>query len=200
MRWRKSERERLIGLRLAAASEVRLRASREIAAALERALGDVHGRVVSLYAPFRGEPVLRDLMKRIAARGGRTALPVVLARDAPLAFRVWTPGDPTRPGLWNIPEPGEDAEIVTPDVVIAPLVGFDACGYRLGYGGGFYDRTLAALANRPPAFGVGYSWTRLPTIHPQPHDIAMQAIVTENGMEAVRAPGALPGSKPGIVA
>jgi 5-formyltetrahydrofolate cyclo-ligase len=200
MRWRKAERERLITLRLATPSDVRLRASRDIAAALEGALGEVRGRVVSTYAPFRGEPVLRDLMERIVARGGRTALPVVLARGEPLAFRVWTPGDPTRRGLWNIPEPSESAEVVIPDIVIAPLVGFDACDYRLGYGGGFYDRTLASLTPRPPAFGVGYSWTRIPTIHPLAHDIPMQAIVTENGIEETRRPEPSPGSGSGIVA
>jgi len=196
MRWRKAQRERLIALRLATPSEVRLRASRKIAAALEGALGEVRDRVVSVYAPIRGEPNLRDLMKRIVARGGRTALPVVLARGQPLSFRVWTPGDPTRRSLWNIPEPSEGAEVVTPDVVIAPLVGFDACRYRLGYGGGFYDRTLASLTSRPSVFGVGYSWTAIPTIYPQAHDIPMQVIVTENGVEGACTPGTSPPSTP----
>jgi 5-formyltetrahydrofolate cyclo-ligase len=187
MRWRKAERERLIALRLATPSEDRLRWSHQIGAALEEAIGEVKGIVVSFYSAFRGEPVLRDTMKHIVARGGRTALPVVVARGQPLAFRVWTPADPTKPGAWNIPEPTEQAEIVLPDVVIAPIVGFDRAAYRLGYGGGFYDRTLASFAKRPRVFGVGYSQAALRTIFPQPHDIPTDAVITERGIAARRA-------------
>jgi 5-formyltetrahydrofolate cyclo-ligase len=189
VRWRKAERERLIALRLATPSEVRNRSSRLISAALESVLGEVSGRVVSLYAAFRGEPVLRDLMKRIVERGGRTALPVVIGRGQSLIFRVWTPGDPTRRGVWNIPEPSETAEVVAPDVVVAPVVGFDSACFRLGYGGGFYDRTLASLATRPRVFGVGYSQAAIPTIHPQAHDIPMDIVVTEQGVQQTRASG-----------
>ncbi|MBL8584642.1 MAG: 5-formyltetrahydrofolate cyclo-ligase, partial [Rhizobiaceae bacterium] len=67
---------------------------------------------------------------------------------------------------------------IRPDIVIAPLVGFDESGYRLGYGGGFFDRTLATMAPRPRAIGVGYAECGLSTIYPQPHDIAMNLIVT----------------------
>lgn len=188
MRWRKAERERLIAARLAAAVADRRRWSGGIGKHLEEAIGEVSGLVVSAYSPFRGEPLLRDLMKRIIERGARTALPVVLARGRPLAFRVWAPGDPTRRGLWNIPEPSESAEVVTPDIVIAPVVGFDRAGFRLGYGGGFYDRTLAALAKRPRVFGIGYAHAAIETIYPQPHDIPMDTIVTENGVEPMLGP------------
>ncbi|MGH8149220.1 MAG: hypothetical protein ACRETB_04465, partial [Steroidobacteraceae bacterium] len=85
MRWRKAERERLIALRLATPSEDRLRWSQRIGAALEEAIGELRGVVVSFYSAFRGEPVLRDTMKRIVARGGHTALPIVVARGDPLA-------------------------------------------------------------------------------------------------------------------
>ena len=83
-------------------------------------------------------------------------------------------------GIWDIPTPVSGPETL-PDVVIAPVVGFDSAGYRLGYGGGFFDRTLAALERRPRAIGIGYEQARLPTIYPQPHDIAMTAMVTEAG-------------------
>jgi 5-formyltetrahydrofolate cyclo-ligase len=182
MRWRKAERERLLAARLATPAEDRRRFSVLIETFLEGAIGDVSGLIVSAYAPFRGEPVLRDLLKSIVAHGGRTALPVVLAHGRPLIFRAWVPGDPTVPGVWNIPVPPAQAPVVLPDVVIAPLVGFDAACYRLGYGGGFFDRTLASFARRPRVFGVGYSQAAIPTIHPQPHDIAMDAIVTEGGV------------------
>ena len=85
----------------------------------------------------------------------------------------------------NIPAPA-DGPSVTPDVLLVPLVGFDAGGYRLGYGGGYYDRSLAARTPRPLAIGIGFEISRLATIHPQPHDIPMDAIVTERGMLRIR--------------
>jgi 5-formyltetrahydrofolate cyclo-ligase len=182
MRWRKAERERLITERLAIPSRTRRELSERIARQLEAAIGDPAGLIVSTYAPFRGEPGLGELMEHIVAGGGRTALPVVVARATPLVFRVWAPGDPLERGVWNIPQPSAQAQAVFPDVVIAPLVGFDAGCYRLGYGGGFFDRTLAAMPKPPRVFGVGYSQGRIATIFPLPHDIPMSAIVTEDGI------------------
>lgn len=187
LRWRKAERERLIAERLAMPVEERRSLSPRIVERLEETIGDVRGLVVSGYSPFRGEPALHELLKRIASRGGCTALPVVLARGEPLQFRSWAPGEPTEKGVWSIPIPTARAAVVVPDVIIAPVVGFDRDGFRLGYGGGFYDRTLAALARRPRVFGVGYARAEIPTIHPLPHDIAMNAVVTER--ELIR-PGA----------
>ena len=86
-------------------------------------------------------------------------------------------------GDWNIPVPPSDAPAVTPDIVLAPLVGWDGAGYRLGYGGGYFDRTLASLSSRPFAIGIGFQSARLPTIHPQPHDIALDVILTEAGVQ-----------------
>lgn len=91
--------------------------------------------------------------------------------------------------MWNIPVPHADAEIVLPDVVIAPLVGFDPNCYRLGYGGGFFDRTLAAMQTMPRVFGVGYSQAALATIYPQPRDIPMDVVVTED--KVLSRPGEL---------
>ena len=181
MRWRKVERERLIARRLALDSGDRRAWSEKIAARLEELIGEVAGLTVSAYWPFRGEPDLRALIERIVARGGRGALPVVVERGRPLIFRAWTPGDALERGVWNIPVPADGAE-VTPDVVIAPVVGFDRACYRLGYGGGFFDRTLAAMAARPRVFGVGYAQAAIPTIYPQPHDIPMDAVVTQDGV------------------
>jgi 5-formyltetrahydrofolate cyclo-ligase len=81
-------------------------------------------------------------------------------------------------GVWKIPVPADGPEVV-PDVALAPVVGWDGAGYRLGYGGGYFDRTLAALAPSPLTIGVGLYAARVPTIFPQPHDIAMDVIVTE---------------------
>jgi 5,10-methenyltetrahydrofolate synthetase len=181
MRWRKGERQRLIADRLAIDVSLRSEYSRRIAARLREIIGDVRDVTVSAYWPFRGEPDLRDLMATISADGGRCALPVVVERHRPLVFRQWSPGQPLERGVWNIPVPADGAEVI-PDVVIAPVVGFDPRCYRLGYGGGFFDRTLAALPARPRVLGVGYSGAAIPTIYPQPHDIAMDLIVTEDGV------------------
>ena len=179
-RWRKAERERLIKERLAIPADMRRRYGEQIAARLEKAIGDVTGMIISAYWPFRGEPDLRPLLERVAVRGGRTALPVVTARGGPLVFRAWASGDPLERGVWNIPIPTSDSEVVVPDVVIAPVVGFDPACYRLGYGGGFFDRTLAAMSNKSRVFGVGYCQAAIATIYPQPHDIPMNLVVTED--------------------
>lgn len=176
-RWRKAERERLIAARLAILADTRAVLSARIAELLDGIVGDVGGRIVSLYWPFRGEPDLRPWMAGIVERGGTTALPVVVEKAHPLVFRAYRPGDRLEKGVWNIPVPAEGPPVV-PDIVIAPLVGVDPENYRLGYGGGFFDRTLAALPAKPLVIGVGYAMQRIATIHPQPHDIPMDRIVT----------------------
>jgi 5-formyltetrahydrofolate cyclo-ligase len=179
-RWRKEERERLIAARLAIPAEERMRMAERIAAALDASIGRMEGRTVSLYWPFRGEPDLRSWLASVIERGGRTALPIVIEKGKPLLFRLYAPGDRLEKGVWNIPIPAE-GEPVVPDVVIAPVVGVDSANYRLGYGGGFFDRTLAALPRKPLVIGIGYEMQRIATIHPQQHDIPMDRIVTEAG-------------------
>lgn len=177
-RWRKAERERLIAARLAVSADARVAMSRAIAEGLDAAIGDIAGRMVSLYWPFRGEPDLRPWMASINERGGRTALPIVIEKGQPLIFRAYVPGDRLEKGIWNIPIPAE-GEPVLPDIVISPIVGIDPRNYRLGYGGGFFDRTLAAMPFKPLVIGVGYELQRIATIYPQPHDIPMDRLVTE---------------------
>ena len=179
--WRKAERERLIAERLAMPAEMRAEFAGRMVRHLDEVVGKVEGRVASFYWPFRGEPDLRPWAARVVANGGRTALPVVVEKGRPLIFRAWTLGDKLERGVWNIPVPAAGEEVL-PDIVVAPLVGWDKALYRLGYGGGFFDRTLAALRGKNPlVVGIGYAAMQLPTIHPQSHDIPMQAIVTEEG-------------------
>jgi 5,10-methenyltetrahydrofolate synthetase len=178
--WRKTQRERLIASRLALPASFRAEAAEKIASGLDTLIGDPGGRIVSAYWPFRGEPDLRPWLASLRDRGARTALPVVVANRAPLIFRSWRQGDRLARGVWNIPIPA-DGELVVPDVVIAPLVGFDPGFYRLGYGGGFFDRTLAQLPATAVAIGVGYDQAAMASIMPQPHDIPMRHIVTETG-------------------
>ena len=176
-RWRKVERERLIQARLAIPADERTAMSTAIAEQLDAIVGDVSSRTVSLYWPFRGEPDLRPWMASLVARGGTPALPLVVEKAQPLVFRAYRPGDRLEKGVWNIPIPAEGDPVI-PDIVIAPLVGVDPKNYRLGYGGGFFDRTLASLPAKPLVIGVGYEMQRIPTIHAQPHDIPMDRIVT----------------------
>jgi 5,10-methenyltetrahydrofolate synthetase len=180
-RWRKAERERLISARMALSQEARDAGSCAIAETLERLIAPGAGQVISLYWPFRGEPDMRPFMTRAHEAGATIALPIVVEKGKPLAFRRWTPGSTMERGVWNILQPAEDVR-VAPTVTIAPLVGHDAEGYRLGYGGGFFDRTLASLSPRPRAIGIGLTLTRIATIYPQVWDVPMDAIVTEEGV------------------
>lgn len=177
-RWRKGERKRMIAERMALAQAERHIRSERIASKLDQAIKRFPGRIIGTYWPCRGEPDLRNWSIEVVERGGRIALPVVIRKGWPLEYRVWTPGDPLERGIWNILAPSR-GPAVQPDIVVAPLVGFDAAGYRLGYGGGFFDRTLAAMPRKPRAIGVGYAECRLPTIYPQPHDIPMDTIITD---------------------
>jgi 5,10-methenyltetrahydrofolate synthetase len=180
-RWRVAERARLLAARLAIPPAVRRVRDAAIRANLEAILGDVGGRVVSAYQAIDGEPDLDQLLGRLVASLARTALPVVVAPDRPLLFRAWTPGEPLERGIRGIAVPRPDAETVVPDILIVPVVGFDSACHRLGHGGGFFDRTLAAMPHRPRVIGVGYAQAAIATIHPQPHDVPMDIVVTEQG-------------------
>jgi 5-formyltetrahydrofolate cyclo-ligase len=177
--WRRGERERLIALRQGLPAAERHRWSERIDAELRVLLAERPG-VLGVYWPFRAEFDPRPLIDWAVAAGCAIALPVVVDKRGPLEYRAWRPGEKLVDGVWNIPVP-EKRTIVTPRVVLAPLVGFDPACYRLGYGGGYFDRTLAALVPRPVAIGIGFAIQLLETIHPQPFDVPMDLIVTETG-------------------
>lgn len=176
--WREQERKRLIPARQGIPSVERSARTDAIVSALDQLLANVRGETISLYWPFRGEPDLRAWMNTLIARGADCALPLVLAKGKPLGFRSWRAGEAIERGVWGIPFPSKGRD-VRPTIVIAPVVGFDESGYRLGYGGGYYDRTLAVLQPKPFVIGVGFEQQRMESIRPQWHDIAMDAIVTE---------------------
>jgi len=185
-RWRRAERARLRAKRQAmgvAAREAAGQALRgHLRALLAARFGGARARVLSAYWPIKGEPDLRPLMAELHEAGVILALPVVETRFAPLVFRRWTPQTRMVRGDWNIPVPPPEAERLTPEIALAPLMGWDGAGYRLGYGGGYFDRTLADLAPRPVTIGIGLEAARLPTIFPQPHDIPLDVILTEAGI------------------
>ena len=140
-RWRKGRREDLIGRRLAIPQAERRRLQPLVLDLVERHFPELAHAVVGFYWPFRGEIGALPLIRRLLGQGARPALPVVVAKGQPLEFRAWRPGDRLERGVWNIPIPAA-REVVRPTTLLVPLVGFDDAGYRLGYGGGHYDRTL----------------------------------------------------------
>jgi 5-formyltetrahydrofolate cyclo-ligase len=178
--WRRSLRTGLLARRAAMLSAERKRADSMLVDLLCERFAELRHGCIGFYWPFKGEPDLRPLVEDLLAFGVEAALPVALEKRQPLEFRMWHPGMKLERGEWNIPIPAE-RNIVHPTVLIVPLLGFDAAGYRLGYGGGHYDRTLAAMVPRPFTIGVGYAFGYLETIYPQPHDIPLSAIVTETG-------------------
>lgn len=183
-RWRKRKREELIQRRMALSVETRQALGEHAMTQLVQAVHLKDYQVLGFCWPMRGEFDVRSLAKQHLAQGGDAAIPVVVERSAPIEFWRWRPGVAMTKGIWDIPIPKERA-VVMPDVVLVPLVGFDPCGFRLGYGGGYFDRTLAAARPRPYAIGLGYEDSTLPTIFPQSHDIPMDLIVTDRCIHRV---------------
>jgi 5-formyltetrahydrofolate cyclo-ligase len=180
--WRREARQKLLAARAAIAAPVREDLSRRLIDHLRPVLEE-RRQPLSFYWPIKAEPDLKPLMRELDAAGVQVCLPVAIKLGEPLTFRPWTKGTRMERGLWDIPIPAEPTE-VEPKTLIAPIVGYDGLRYRLGYGGGFFDRTLAKFGTESEAIGIGYSMFRLPTIHPQPHDLPMATIVTERGAMA----------------
>jgi 5,10-methenyltetrahydrofolate synthetase len=134
--------------------------------------------LLGVYWPMHGEPDLRAAYAELAAAGARLALPVVVARDAPLAFAAWTPGAPMVTDGMGVSVPGDLHFVERPSALLVPCLGFNLDGYRVGYGGGYYDRTLAE-APRPATLGIAYGCQQAVFAHAA-HDIALDVIVTES--------------------
>ena len=176
--WRRGLRQEMVTRRAALSVAEHDALSARIVA---HALAALPAPVVAAFCwPIKHEPDVRALLADWAKTGVRTALPVVVAEGQPLAFREWTPETPLAPDRYGIPTPTA-GEWLTPDLILLPLNGFDAAGYRLGYGGGYFDRTLAALTPRPLAVGVGFEINRVDSIRPAAHDQRLDWIVTEHG-------------------
>ena len=179
--WRKSQRERLVAARVALAPDIVESYRRRIDASLVRAFPGLARRCVAFCWPIRNEYDARHLARSLRDQGAVTALPVVIAAKQPLAFREWHPGVELAKGAMDIPYPAASREVV-PEAALVPMNGWDAGGYRLGYGAGFFDRTLASLPKKPVTIGISYEMAHLDTIHPQPWDIPMDYVVTERGV------------------
>src|SRR5271169_691626 len=138
-------------------------------------------RAVSAFHTLGDEPNTFQLLSALTAEGFATALPVVVGRGSPLTFRLWRPGDPTRLGAMSIAEPLEAAPAVDPDLLFVPLACFDRRGHRIGYGAGYYDRSLAHLRAMKPvhAAGVAYGVCEIAAVPYETHDQSLDAVVTE---------------------
>jgi 5-formyltetrahydrofolate cyclo-ligase len=179
--WRRAERERLIAARAALSPGTLDSWRRRIDGYLERSFPGLARCRLAFCWPIRGEYDARHLARTLRTRGALTGLPVVVAPKTPLIFREWHPGIVLAKGPLDIPYPVNSQQL-TPDAVFLPMNGWDAQGYRLGYGGGFFDRTLAALATKPLTIGISYEMAKLDTIYPQPWDVPMDYVVTEQGV------------------
>jgi 5-formyltetrahydrofolate cyclo-ligase len=140
-----------------------------------------HGTIVAGYSPIRSEIDPVPLMHALEKQGARLALPTIIARDEPLMFRVWSPAAALVPGSFGILEPPPEAPQMMPDIVLVPLAAFDRAGHRIGYGAGHYDRTFAQLRAVKPfiAVGVAFDVQEIEAIPMQPHDVALDFVLTE---------------------
>jgi 5-formyltetrahydrofolate cyclo-ligase len=138
--------------------------------------------VVAAYWPIRDELDCRPVLTRLMDSGQPVCLPVVVGDEMPLELRMWEQGAPLYPSGFGTLAPPDDAPRAEPDLVLMPLLGFDRAGTRLGYGGGYYDRTLASLAKRPRLIGFAFAAQELDFIPREPHDVPLDAVVTEQGV------------------
>lgn len=179
--WRQAQRRQLIAKRQTLSGAQRLDAEQQIQQRLLSLLTAMPVGVISFYMPIHGEINCQPVIENLLGSGWRAALPKIIAKNTALQFRQWTTDSEMQPEIWQIPVPQDTAELI-PDVLLIPLVGFDTNLHRLGNGGGFYDRSLAAIQPKPLAIGIGLESLKLADIEPQPHDIAMDIVVTEQAI------------------
>ena len=179
--WRKAERARLIEARAALGATTLEQYRRRIDAHITRSFPGLASAKLAFCWPIKGEYDARHLVRTLRERGALTALPVVVAPKQPLEFREWHPGVEMAIGPLDIPYPTKSPQVV-PDAVLLPMNGWDAKGYRLGYGGGFFDRTLMNFSRKPAVIGVSHELAKMETIHPQSWDIPVDWVVTERGV------------------
>lgn len=181
---RKRLRVELIAAREGLPRTQRREANEHITALLEAGFPSLRAMVIGFCWPHRHEVDTRFAIHHFRRQGAVAALPAVVAKGMPLEFRQWAPGVEMKPEVYGIPVP-QGTPVMRLDAALVPMNGFDAAGYRLGYGGGYFDRTLASCFPKPITIGVTYECARLPTIHAQPHDIPMDFVVTEAGISLV---------------
>lgn len=144
--------------------------------------------IVALYWPIRDEIDCKPLLAALMDAYQPVCLPVVMGENQPLEMRLWEQGAPLYPSGFGTLAPAETAPVVSPDCIVVPLLGFDRFGTRLGYGGGYYDRTLAGMARAPKLIGIAFAAQEVERIPRADHDVPLDAIVTEKGYRAFARP------------
>jgi len=173
-------RQDAIARRDALPAQVR-QAAAEAIAARAFPLPIAPGTIVSGFMPMKSEISPLPLMKKLAGQGARLALPVTPSRGKPLIMRAWAFGEPLAEGVWGIRQPEPEAAEVEPDILLVPLLAFDRAGYRLGYGGGYYDRTITGLRakKRIAAVGIAYASQEVPAVPKSEGDARLDLVLTE---------------------
>ena len=182
--WRRAVRRSLLDWRSALDGALHQQYSDQIRAHLAAFLTQRANATVGFYWPIQNEIDLRPVIEPHIVAGGRAALPIVPGKDMPMVFHDWTPDTEMVPGFAKIPEPRNSTEVPV-HVMVAPLVGFDRAGYRLGYGGGFFDRTLGAMKRKPLVVGVGFEATLLEDIKPHRYDVPVDIVITDQAVRFI---------------
>lgn len=169
--------------------EARALASEAMLAHAGDTLDHVKGAVVAGFWPIRSEADIRPLMERLRTRGARLCLPVVLDRET-IVFREFLQGAALVKTGFGTLGPDAQAAVLEPDILLVPLSAFDASGQRIGYGAGHYDRAIArlmALGRRPRLIGIAFACQEVASVPLEPHDIPLDAILTEHGLRIMEA-------------
>ena len=180
---KRAERTRALARRAAAHARLGCSAGEHLAGHGLGSIGAPPGAIVSGFSAIHDEIDPSALLARLSQQGHPLALPVMQGKGLPLVFRAWVPGDEMGAAQWGIAEPLASSPALEPDVVLVPLLAFDAQGHRLGYGGGFYDRTLARLRALKPviAVGVGYDEQRIDAVPHLDYDQRLDWVLTPSG-------------------
>jgi len=182
--WRKERRTELLATREAVPLDVRRGWNEQVTRLLIEGFSALEHCIVGFCWPFKGEVDTRFFIRHLRLHGATAALPAVVEKKGPLQFREWWPGVEMEAGVFDLPIP-KATRVLLPDALLIPPVGFGPRGYRLGYGGGYFDRTLGAMAPQPLKIAVAFEVSRMDTIYPQPYDVPMDFIVTEAGIHRV---------------
>ncbi len=187
---KKALRARMTRLRGELGAETREAGARALAGIALDFLSPPSGAVISGYAAIGDELDPLALLTALSARGHAIALPVTIAAGAPLVFRAWSPGEALERGDYGVPAPSGEAGELTPEILLVPLLAFDARGHRLGYGAGYYDRTLARLRAKNPviAIGLAFDAQRVDEVPHDEHDQPLDWVLTPSGPIGIESP------------
>lgn len=186
-------RARMTRLRAELSAETREAGARALAEIALEFISPSSGAVISGYAAIRDELDPLALLSALSARGHPIGLPVMAAKRAPLVFRRWSPGEVLERGDFGVPVPSRMAEELTPEILLVPLLAFDARGHRLGYGAGYYDRTLDRLRaeTRVVAVGLAFDAQAVDEVPHDEHDQPLDWVLTPSGPVEIEGPGGI---------